>query len=220
MRFLLALLVVSLLAVATLPAGGAAADATPSCGEGPTTVGGTTYGTPCADVIVAPAGVEDVKAGGGDDTIVAAPLTASAACPDRCHLGVGSRTFEGGEGADVVFGERGNDTLRGGPGNDQLFGGIGDDLLQGGPGNDRLAGGFGADSIDGEEGDDYVRGDSTIDRIFDTGGGTDTLSYSTGITPGFGGSVPIANFPSDERGLKLELGVSGENAKNGVAPEG
>src|SRR3954468_833686 len=216
MRFLPALLLAVLLALPAV----AGADTTPSCAEGPTTVGETTYGTPCSDVILVPAGVEDVKAGGGNDTIIPAPIAASTSCPEGCRLGVGSQTFEGGEGNDVVFGERGNDILRGGPGDDQLFGGIGDDLLQGGPGNDRLAGGFGADSIDGEEGDDYVRGDSTIDRIFDTGGGTDTLSYSTGITPGFGGSVPIANFPSDERGLKLELGVSGENAKNGVAPEG
>jgi len=209
MRFLPAVLVAILLA---LPAA-AGADATPTCAEGPTTVGGTTYGTPCSDVIVAPPGVEEVKAGAGNDTIVAAPIAASASCPDGCHLGVGSQTFEGGEGNDVVFGERGNDTLRGGSGDDQLFGGIGDDLLQGGPGNDRLVGGFGADSIDGEEGDDYVRGDSTIDRIFDTGGGTDTLSYSTGTTPGFGN-------PVDENGVKLELGTGGENAKNGVAPNG
>jgi Ca2+-binding RTX toxin-like protein len=192
----------------------AGADTTPTCAEGPTTVNGTTYGTPCSDVIVAPAGVEDVKGGGGNDVIVAAPITASSPCPESClFLGVGSQTFEGGEGDDVVFGERGNDTLRGGPGNDQLFGGIGDDLLEGGPGNDRLIGGFGADSIDGGEGDDYVRGDSTIDRIFDTGGGNDTLSYSTGITPGFGD-------PAQENGLKLELGVGGENAKNGIAANG
>jgi Ca2+-binding RTX toxin-like protein len=200
----------------------AAADTTHTCAEGPTTVGDTTYGTPCADVIVAPPGVEDVKGGGGDDTIVAGPVTAASSCPSGCHLGVGSQTFEGGPGNDIVYGERGNDTLLGGPGNDQLFGGIGDDLLKGGPGNDRLAGGFGADSIDGEEGDDYVRGDSTIDRIFDTGGGTDTLSFSTGITPGFGGTVPFANFPppEGERGLRLELGVTGQNANNGVAPNG
>jgi Ca2+-binding RTX toxin-like protein len=193
----------------------ASADTTPTCAEGPTTVGGTTYGTPCSDTIVAPAGVEDVKAGGGNDTIVAAPIAATSPCPESClFLGVGSQTFEGGEGDDVVFGERGNDILRGGPGNDQLFGGIGDDLLQGGPGDDRLLGGFGADSIDGEEGSDYVRGDSTIDRIFDTGSsGTDTLSYSTGVTPGFGD-------PADENGVKLELGASGENAKNGVAANG
>lgn len=209
MRFLPELLVAALLALPAV----ADADPTPSCAEGPTTVGSTTYGTPCSDVIVAAPGVESVKGGGGDDTIVPAPIAASTSCPDGCHLGVGSQTFEGGEGDDVVFGERGNDILRGGPGNDQLFGGIGDDLLQGGPGNDRLAGGFGADSINGEEGDDYVRGDSTIDRIFDTGGGTDTLSYSTGITPGFGN-------PADENGLQLELGAGGENAKNGVAPNG
>lgn len=217
MRFFPALLIVCLLGVLSLPGGAAAA---PTCADGPTTVGSTTYGTPCSDVIVAPPGVEDVKAGAGNDTIVAAPIAASAPCPDGCHLGVGSQTFEGGEGNDVVFGERGNDILRGGPGDDQLFGGIGDDLLQGGPGNDRLAGGFGADSINGEEGDDYVRGDSTIDRIFDTGGGSDTLSYSTGVTPGFGGGVPISGFPEDERGLRFEMGVGGENAKNGVAPDG
>jgi RTX calcium-binding nonapeptide repeat (4 copies) len=199
-----------------------AAETTPSCAEGPVTVDGRTYGTPCAELIVAPPGVEAVQAGGGDDTIVAGPITAASDCPSGCHLGVGSQTFEGGEGDDVVYGERGNDVLVGGPGNDQLFGGIGDDLLQGGPGNDRLAGGFGADSIDGEEGDDYVRGDTTIDRIFDTGGGTDTLSYSTGTTPGFGGFVAFANFPppGTERGLRFDLGTGGQNANNGVAPDG
>jgi Ca2+-binding RTX toxin-like protein len=206
-----------LLAVLALPSA-AAADTTPTCAEGPTTVGGTTYGTPCSDTIVASPHVASVQGGGGDDTIVAA----AAACPAGCHLGVGSQTFEGGEGDDVVFGERGNDQLFGGPGNDQLFGGIGDDLLRGGPGNDRLAGGFGGDSIDGDEGDDYVRGDSTIDYIFDTGGGTDTLSYSTGITPGFGGTVPVSGFPGagGERGLRFQLAVGGENAENGVAPTG
>lgn len=221
MRFLPVL--VCLLAVLALPAAAAeAADTSPACAEGPATVGDTTYGTPCADVIVAPPGVERVVGGGGDDVIVSPTLSASAPCPDGCHLGVGSQTFEGGEGDDVVFGERGNDILRGGPGNDQLFGGIGDDLLQGEAGNDRLAGGFGADSIDGEEGDDYVRGDSTIDRIFDTGGGTDTLSFSTGVTPGFGGFVAFANFPPPgaERGVRLDLATGGQNANNGVAPDG
>jgi Ca2+-binding RTX toxin-like protein len=222
MRSLLVLLALAALAVA-LPVGTAAADTTPSCAEGPATVGETTYGTPCADVIVVPAGVEDVKAGAGDDTIVPGPIAADAACPESCLLlGVGSQTFEGGPGDDVVFGERGNDRLLGGGGNDQLFGGIGDDLLKGGPGNDRLVGGFGLDSIDGEEGDDYARGDGTIDRIFDTGGGADTLSYATGITPGFGGSVSVPSFPAagGERGLELELGAAGENADNGVAPNG
>jgi Ca2+-binding RTX toxin-like protein len=197
---------------------------TPTCAEGPTRAGDAILGTPCADTIVVPPGVESVQGGGGDDTIVAAPIAASAPCPADCRLGVGSQTYEGGPGDDIVLGERGNDILQGGEGNDQLFGGIGDDLLQGGPGADRLSGGFGADSIDGEAGDDYVRGDGTIDRIFDTGGGTDTLSYATGITPGFGGTAAAeyAGFPpaSGERGVRLELSAPGENGNDGVASFG
>lgn len=222
MRFFLALLAWCLVAGAASLGAGTAVAAAPSCAAGPETVGGVTYGTPCDDLIVAPAGVEAVQGGGGDDTIVAAAITAASDCPSGCFLGVGSQTFEGGSGNDVVFGERGNDRLKGGEGEDQLFGGIGDDLLQGGHGNDRLAGGFGADSIDGQAGDDYVRGDTTIDRIFDTGGGTDVLSYATGVTPGFGDPVSIAGFPPSggERGLELEMGDDGQNADNGIAPLG
>ncbi|HET7507901.1 MAG TPA: hypothetical protein VFJ53_06035, partial [Solirubrobacterales bacterium] len=73
-----------------------------------------------------------------------------------------------------------------------------------------------------QEGDDYVRGDATIDRIFDTGGGTDTLSYSTGITPGFEGTVNASGFPAPggERGLRLDMRVGERNANNGLAPLG
>lgn len=213
-----------LLAGLALGAGGSEGErqALPSCAEGPTRVGKTTLGTPCDDLIVAPPGVTAVRAGAGDDTILAAPIAASTSCPAACHLGVGSQIFEGGPGDDLVFGERGNDRLDGGEGNDRLFGGIGDDLVRGGPGDDRLAGGFGADSIDGQSGNDSVRGDGTIDRIFDTGGGTDTLSYSTGVTPGFGGAVAVAGFPpaGGERGLRLDLGAGGENGNNGVASFG
>jgi Ca2+-binding RTX toxin-like protein len=218
-----ALLLAALLAGPSTSAG-AAPSPTPTCAEGPTTVGDTTLGTPCADTIVAPPGVERVVGGGGDDTLFAAPILASSPCPAGCRLGVGSQTYDGGPGDDVVFGERGNDILRGGEGNDQLFGGIGDDLVQGGPGADRLSGGFGADSIDGQEGDDYVRGDGTIDRIFDTGGGTDTLSFATGITPGFGGTAAAEypGFPAagGERGVRLELAAPGENANDGIAALG
>lgn len=213
------LLVLGFFLILLLAQPASAATSSPTCAEGPVTSGGTTYGTPCADVIVAPPGVQSVQAGGGDDTIVAAPITAATSCPSGCRLGVGSQTFEGGEGDDVVYGERGNDILRGGPGNDQLFGGIGDDLLEGGPGNDRLLGGFGGDSIDGQEGDDYARGDATIDRIFDSGGGIDTLSYSTGVTPGFEGTIGVAGFPAPggERGLRLDMRAGERNANNGLA---
>lgn len=218
-------LAVAALLLFAAPAGGAAPGPPPlACAAGPVTAGATTYGTPCADLIVVPPGVQAVRAGGGDDTIVPAPLAAlSPPCPSGCFLGVGSQTYEGGPGDDVVFGQRGNDTLLGGEGNDHLFGGIGDDLLRGGPGDDRLGGGFGADSIDGEAGDDYVHGDGTIDRIADSGGGTDTLSYATGITPGFGGTTPdFGDFPAagGERGVRLFLGEGGLNGNNGIAAHG
>ena len=230
MRLLPAALAASLfmfLLIAPAAAPAATTAAAPSCAAGPETIGDVTYGTPCDDLIVAPPGVEAVRGGAGDDTIVAAPV-ASTSCPSGCELGVGSQTFEGGPGDDVVYGQRGNDTLLGGEGNDQLFGGIGDDVLRGGPGNDRLAGGFGADSIDGEAGDDYVHGDGTIDRISDSGGGTDTLSYATGVTPGFGAGIDTgqAGFPSgaEGRGVYLDLGLvptpAKGNGNNGVAPFG
>jgi len=218
-------LLASLLLLAALSAPGrapAASPVVPSCSEGPIAVAGTIRGTPCADLIVAPPGVERVEGGGGDDTILAAPLAGSASCPDGCRLGIGSQTFDGGPGDDIVYGERGNDILNGGEGNDQLFGGIGDDLLRGGPGNDRLSGGFGADSVDGEAGDDYVRGDGTADTILDSGGGSDTLSYATGVTPGFtnNGAAGYPSFPaaSGERGVSLNLNTN--VGDDGVAPFG
>lgn len=232
MRFTKASLTAVLFLLAAWPATAHAAPPSspvePSCATGPTTVRGTTWGTPCDDVIRAAPGVATVRGGAGDDTIVAAPIVSTASCPEGCRLGIGSQTFEGGPGDDVVYGERGNDRLDGGEGNDLLFGGIGDDLLGGGPGADRLSGGFGADSVDGEAGDDYVRGDGTIDTILDSGGGVDTLSYSTGITPGFPNN-PSAGYPDfsshpgfpplgGERGIYLDLGAN--LGDNGVAPFG
>jgi len=208
------------------PSGPAEAAPAPGCAEGPQRSGETIVGTACDDTIRAPAGVALVEGGGGDDTIIAAPISAlSAPCPAGCHLGIGSQTFDGGPGDDVVFGERGNDRLEGGEGNDLLFGGIGDDLLRGGAGNDRLAGGFGADAIDGQSGDDGVRGDSTVDTIVDSGGGADTLSYATGVTPGFFNSrdgkvypdfSAVAGLPAlgGARGVFLDLGQ--DHADNGV----
>jgi len=215
-----------LLAVFALaPAGVQAAgrDGRPSCAEGPLRVGGTIEGTPCADRIVAPAGVASVSGGGGDDTIVPGPLVAATSCPEECRLGVGSQTFEGGPGDDIVFGERGNDTLLGGGGDDKLFGGPGDDLVRGETGDDLLSGGFGADTIDGEEGSDYVRGDATIDHLRDAGPGADvdTLSYSTGISPGFTRAVTNPGFPAKtEEGRGVYLDLSEGLGDNGVAPNG
>ncbi len=218
-------------AMAPLPADGAPGPAAPpSCAEGPERVGNTIEGTPCADTIVAPPGVASVSGGGGNDTIVPGPISAAvSSCPSGCRLGVGSQTFEGGPGNDIVFGERGNDTLLGGGGNDKLFGGPGDDLVRGGSGDDLLIGGFGADTVDGEQGNDYIRGDATIDHLRDSGpaGEVDTLSYSTGVSPGFTREVTNPGFPAkteEGRGVYLDLTELDEHGEaegdNGVAPNG
>ncbi len=205
----------------------AAAIPTPSCAEGPVHERDIIVGTDCADHIVVPPTVTYVDGGPGDDTIVGSLTTAaSGSCETGCHLEVGSQTFEGGAGDDIVYGDRGNDILRGNEGDDRLYGGIGDDRLEGGPGNDWLSGGFGADTIDGQEGSDYVRGDGTIDHIFDTGvAGTDTLSFASGVTPGFGAGIVtgVSGFPGGaegERGVYLHLGDGGEDAANGIAASG
>jgi Ca2+-binding RTX toxin-like protein len=236
-RFLGGVLAVLALAPALIAAPGAAAEGTlaeqaaaiptPSCAEGPTREGDLIVGTDCADRIVVPPTVAYVDGGPGNDTIIGSLTTAaSGSCETGCHLEAGSQTFEGGTGDDIVYGDRGNDILRGNAGDDRLYGGIGDDRLEGGPGNDWLSGGFGADTIDGQEGSDYVRGDGTIDHIFDTGvTGTDTLSYASGVTPGFGAGIPtgVNGFPGTkegERGVYLHLGDGGEDAENGVASSG
>jgi Ca2+-binding RTX toxin-like protein len=226
MRGLLVSLCVAVVLILGAANSGQATSPTPSsptCASGPVREGTAIQGTPCDDRIVVPPEVETVNGGTGDDVIIPAPIAASCP-PNDCHLGIGSQVYNGGPGDDIIFGERGNDILNGGGGNDSLFGGIGDDTLLGGPGNDRLSGGFGFDSLDGEAGDDYIRGDATVDKqIADSGGptDTDTLSYSTGVTPGFFDSHDpgIPGFPGrDGRGVYINLAAG--DADNGVATDG
>jgi len=143
-------------------------------------------------------------------------------CADTIRAPRNVTTVRGEGGDDVLFGQRGNDSLFGGEGADRLYGGVGDDRLRGGPGADRLSGGFGADSLDGEAGDDLDRGDATVDAIGDSGGGTDTLSFATGVTPGFpnqGAFFDDAGFPPNVgRGVYIDLGD--DFANDGLAPSG
>lgn len=188
-----AIALISMMLAAFLAVPGAAG-AAPSCTDGPETVGSAIVGTPCADVIRLPRSVTTVYGEGGDD---------------------------------VLYGQRGNDSLFGGEGADRLYGGVGDDRLRGGPGDDLLSGGFGADSLDGDGGGDVVRGDATIDAIGDsgggTGGGTDTLSFATGVTPGFpnsGSFFTDAGFPAGAEGRGVYVDLGQDFANDGSAPSG
>jgi Ca2+-binding RTX toxin-like protein len=144
-------------------------------------------------------------------------------CADTIRLPRNVTTVYGEGGDDRLYGQRGNDNLFGGEGADRLYGGVGDDRLRGGPGDDLLSGGFGADSLDGEDGNDAARGDATVDAIGDSGGGSDTLSFATGATPGFpnsGSFFTDAGFPAGAggRGVYVDLGQGFAN--NGLAPSG
>ncbi|HWA53765.1 MAG TPA: calcium-binding protein [Solirubrobacterales bacterium] len=150
-------------------------------------------------------------------TIVGTP------CADTIRMPRSVTTVYGEGGDDVLYGQRGNDSIYGGEGNDRLYGGVGDDRLRGGPGNDRLSGGFGADSLDGEGGDDFDRGDATIDSIGDSGGGSDTISFATGVTPGFpntGSFFTSAGFPPGAEGRGVYIDMSQDFANDGAAPSG
>ncbi|HET9198814.1 MAG TPA: calcium-binding protein [Solirubrobacterales bacterium] len=150
-------------------------------------------------------------------TIVGTP------CADTIRLPRGVTTALGEGGDDVLYGQRGNDSLFGGEGADRLYGGVGDDRLRGGAGNDRLFGGFGADSLDGEGGDDVARGDATVDALGDSGGGSDTLSFATGATPGFPNSGAFftgAGFPAGAAGRGVYVDLDEGFANNGLAPSG
>jgi Ca2+-binding RTX toxin-like protein len=152
-------------------------------------------------------------------------------CDDTIRPPRGVTVVNGEGGNDTLYGGRGNDRLNGGTGNDRLYGGIGDDQLRGGDEDDLLSGGFGADSVlDGQTGNDLVRGDATIDQIQNSGGGIDTLSYASGVTPGFFNRPnPPYSFPdfseyedfpttTDGRGVYVNLGTG--RGDNGRAPDG
>jgi Ca2+-binding RTX toxin-like protein len=150
-------------------------------------------------------------------TIVGTP------CADTIRMPRGVTTVLGEGGDDVLYGQRGNDSLFGGEGADRLYGGVGDDRLRGGPGDDRLFGGFGADSLDGEAGNDLARGDATVDSLADSGGGSDTLSFATGVTPGFpntGSFFTDAGFPPDAEGRGVYVDLGAGFANDGLAPSG
>jgi RTX calcium-binding nonapeptide repeat (4 copies) len=167
-------------------------------------------------------------AGGAAPTCAQGPETVGTTiigtpCADVIRLPRSVTTVFGEGGDDQLYGQRGNDSLFGGEGADRLYGGVGDDRLRGGAGGDRLFGGFGADSLDGEGGSDLARGDATIDAIGDSGGGEDTLSFATGVTPGFSNTGTFftdANFPAGAEGRGVYVDLGDNFANNGLAPSG
>jgi hypothetical protein len=147
----------SLLVSAGVPAAASAANVAPLCdGKAATIVGqaGETAlrGTQGPDVIVALAPGVRVDGRGGDDTICVGTgdnIVNGGAGNDWVDAGEGSNTVDGGAGDDTISAGPGNDTLLGGTGNDTVFAGDGDNLVSTGAGDDVIVTGSGDDRIDG-----------------------------------------------------------------------
>ena len=94
----------------------------------------------------------------------------------------GDDQIDGGNGNDVIDGGSGNDLLIGGAGNDTIYGGTGNDQIRGGSGNDIFNGGNGQDIFYGEDGNDrliIVNGwNGGFGEIFLGGAGTDIFDFS------------------------------------------
>ncbi|WP_419741244.1 hypothetical protein [Ruegeria sp.] len=109
--------------------------------------------------------------------------------PTMQYGGNGVDVLTGDKGADVLYGQGGADTLNGGDGRDRLYGGDGDDTLNGGAGADKLhggngndilnAGGGGFDVLYGDAGDDTLNLTGSDRGVLVGGDGNDTLNGSS-----------------------------------------
>jgi Ca2+-binding RTX toxin-like protein len=152
-------------------------------------------GTDCEDNMNGGDGNDRIDGYAGDDVIYGGDGD------DHIVGGDGKDVVFGGDGDDIIFGGNGDDMLSGGNGNDRLFGGNGNDILQGGAGNNSLYGdigddvliggtgrnyfydGFGKDRVDGGVGNDTVFASADANNdIYNGGGGTNKLDYSTSVS--------------------------------------
>ena len=103
-------------------------------------------------------------------------------------LNGGDNFVQGGDAANTITGQGGNDVLHGGGGDDTLNGGAGQDTLSGGAGADTINGGAGDDLIlyGSEDGADIIDGGDAHDtlRVIESAVGSDdtvTVSLSGGV---------------------------------------
>lgn len=153
----------------------------------------TLYGDAGDDTLNGGAGNDRLEGGAGFDYAdysssgaVTVNLATGSAAGDGTDVLVDIEGVIGGNSADLITGNAGDNVLIGNGGNDTLYGGLGSDSLFGGAGSDRLYGGIGNDLLDGGDGNDLIYGDADDDTIYG-GTGVDTLYGGIGNDILFGG---------------------------------
>lgn len=152
--------------------------------EGTTVDDGVATGTDGDDVIIVDAGVTEVWALEGDDTV----------CQVAGYDDFASASLHGGEGDDRMFGSEGHQRLYGGPGNDYLYGGYANDTFAGGAGDDELDGSCEGCTFEGRYDDladfsAWGHGDVVVDLLAGVAvsrNGTDTLVDIADVRTGAG----------------------------------
>lgn len=109
-------------------------------------------------------GTDVIYAGDGDDDVNGGEL---------------AEVIWGDDGDDVLYGNGGNDELHGGAGFDEIYGGDGKDTLYGDGDNDLMSGGQGRDTLSGGDGDDEIYGDEGRD-VLNGDAGNDVISGGNG----------------------------------------
>ncbi len=158
------------------------------------------------DTITSFAANDIIKGGDGNDQIGGGRDIDGGNGDDRIEARVAAN-ISGGAGNDIIAGSAGADTIVGGDGNDAINGGAGSDNISGGNGNDVINAGYdpdsnaisgdaGADVITGGYGNDLIWGGTEGDSIVGDGG-TDTIRGDEGNDYLWGGATSGADTVTD-----------------------
>lgn len=141
------------------------------------------------DILIGGEGEDTLYGGNGNDVLIAGDISVPIGTLEQLHNKRGNITslqqyetkyggtnqLYGGEGDDLLIGDKGNDYLSGGSGHDYIYGGDGNDILVAGSGTDYLYGGSGNDVLCNYEDYGYLNGGPGYDNYNISRGSTNEL---------------------------------------------